>query len=210
MRRGLYRPLTRALANLLAAPPIPRVIADFGCGEGYYLGDLIGNARFGGTRFFGTDISKPAVAAAARAHTGAIFAVADTNLLIPLPDASVDVGLCIFAPRNAREFDRVIRPGGRLIVVIPGPGHLLEVRERYGLMGIEDDKTTKIQRQLANFSLADMQNVDFSLDLPGSVLRELIGMTPNARHLTAETRQSIDDSAEVKSSVEFIILSFKH
>ena len=205
--RGYYEPLATALGEIVGADS-PRLIADFGCGEGYYLGQLMRSPQLTGAMAYGTDISKPAMAAAAKAYPAVHFALADTNRLIPFADASVEVGLSIFAPRNAAEFARVVAPGGRLVIAIPAQGHLASVRERFGLLGIESDKAAKITAQLDGFSLASSRGVDARVQLDGAALRELVAMTPNARHMDATKSADLAAVAEITAEFEFEILDF--
>jgi len=186
----------------------PQVVADFGCGEGYYLDEVMATPGLESTRAYGTDISKAAIAAAAKAHPGADWAVADTNRLIPLADGSVDVALDVFAPRNAGEFARVVRPGGRLVVAVPGQEHLAQVRERFGLIGIEADKPAKISAQLTAFELTDTRRVEADIRLDAAGLRDLLEMTPNARHMSEAIRAEIDDTRETDAHIEFDVLIF--
>jgi 23S rRNA (guanine745-N1)-methyltransferase len=207
LEQGYYRPLARAVAEAVAGTEV-RVIADFGCGEGYYLDQLMNTPGLKGVRAYGTDISKPAIAAAAKAYPLARWAVADTNRLIPLADGSVDAAINVFAPRNAAEFARVIRPGGRLVVAIPGAEHLANLRERFGLIGIQDDKPAKTSAQLSAFELHGTKRVKDEILLDASSLRDLLEMTPNARHLSEQARAEIDNISEIRTHIEFDVLIF--
>lgn len=202
---GHYRTLADCLGQIVAETK-PRVVADFGCGEGYYLSELARRAELSDAQLYGTDISKPAVVAARRVVAGR-FAVADTNRFIPLPNGSVDLGLCIFAPRNAAEFARVVRPGGQLVVVIPAPQHLASLRERFSLLGIEADKPAKIAAQLSNFASRGTQAVRVPLRLDEPALRGLIMMTPNARH--RELPLPAGGAEIFETTAEFEIMRFE-
>lgn len=203
---GHYRPLADLLGEIVAETK-PRVVADFGCGEGYYLGELAGRAKLSGAQLYGTDVSKPAIVTAAKRVAGGRFAVADTNRFIPLPNGSVDLGLCIFAPRNAAEFARVVRPGGQLVVVIPAPQHLASLRERFSLLGIEADKPAKIVAQLSNFASRGTQVIRVPLQLDEPALRSLIMMTPNARH--RELPLPAGGAEIFETTAEFEIMRFE-
>jgi len=207
LARGYYRPLAEAVAEAAGADR-PRVVADFGCGEGYYLGQLMSAAGLENVRAYGTDISKPAIVAAAKAYRGVQWAVADTNRLIPLADGSVDAAINVFAPRNAKEFARVIRPEGRLVIAMPGAGHLADLRERFGLIGIQDDKPAKTSAQLTEFELLETKRVEGEIRLDAAGLRDLLEMTPNARHLSEQARAEIDSLGETGSHIEFDVLTF--
>jgi 23S rRNA (guanine745-N1)-methyltransferase len=49
-------------------------------------------------------------------------------------DAAVDLLLSIFARKNFPEAARVLRPTGWLALVYPGVDHMVELRDRFGLM----------------------------------------------------------------------------
>ena len=81
---------------------------------------------------------------AARAHPRLAVVTADAWAALPVADACVDVVLSVFSPRNAEEFARVLRPGGCVITVTPGPDHLIELRSAFGLLGVEDGKERRL------------------------------------------------------------------
>ena len=175
---GHYRPLADALARA-AAPafngPAPTVL-DSGTGTGHYLRAILDYLASdyldgSGVAAVGLDISKFALRRAARLNPEAINLVGDVWQPLPLPDAAVDVITVVFAPRNAAEFARVLKPTGRLIVVTPRAGHLGEVASQAGLLGIDPAKDERLAEVLAGrFSLLETQDVDVELSLsPGDV-----------------------------------------
>ena len=62
------------------------------------------------------------------------FAVTDLWTEWPVRDAAVDLVISIFAPKNYPEAARVLRPGGWLAVAYPGADHMIELRDRFGLL----------------------------------------------------------------------------
>jgi len=176
---GFYEPLRQKLVELVIKDS-PRVVGDIGCGEGYYIGGIA--AALPGARCFGTDIAKDGIKMAAKRYPRASFAVADTYGQLPLAEHQADVLINVFAPRNAREFNRVLDPSGKLIVVIPAPEHLAELRERNGLLGLQPDKLQAVVASLGGeFKLGDVISLTYVLDLAAAAVGNLIGMTPNAR-----------------------------
>jgi SAM-dependent methyltransferase len=129
-----YIDLVAEVLDLADAKP-GDTVADVGCGNGRYLAGLAGlAARLGGSgRLLAVDMS-PGMLATASAASGAAPVSADAARL-PLRDGSVDVTLAMHMlyhvpdpARAVREFRRVTRPGGRVIVGLNGGDHLRELR----------------------------------------------------------------------------------
>lgn len=190
LAEGHYAPLLEALVarigavlSLLDVDTVPTV-AEAGCGEGYYVGSI--ETRLGSVGravWLGTDISKPAVRMAAKRYRDVLFFVSDVHQRIYLRDASVDVLLDVFAPRNVHEFSRVVTHGGAAFIVIPSESHLAELRAEFGLLDIEREKERKILDRFATyFRLRDRSELRFSLELEPSAVTDLIEMGPNSWH----------------------------
>ena len=130
LQSGHYEPVAEALA-VSVSRLIGRdaVIADAGCGEGYYLEKLQQHLDLdaGAATLIGFDISKWAVQAATR-RIQATWLVA-SNRRIPLAPGSVDCLLCLFGFPVFDAFMTALQPGGTLLLVTAGPRHLIELRE---------------------------------------------------------------------------------
>lgn len=100
-------------------------VLDAGCGDGFYLGNLASQAGFDG---HGVDISVPAINAAARRYPECEWIVANADRFVPFADSSFSIALSITARMNAPEFRRVLRADGRLLVALPAPDDLVELR----------------------------------------------------------------------------------
>jgi 23S rRNA (guanine745-N1)-methyltransferase len=122
--RGVSQPLLRAMVEMLGVSREDTVL-DAGCGDGFYLGSL---ARETGCGAHGVDISIPAVDAAARRYLACEWIVANADRFVPYRDGSFSIVLSITGRMNAGEFRRVLREGGRLLVALPAPDDLIELR----------------------------------------------------------------------------------
>src|SRR5258706_9619983 len=122
--RGVTEPLLEAIAEALS-PSLRDIVLDAGCGDGFYLGSL---ARQTGFAAHGVDISTLAVDSAARRYPECEWIVANADRFIPYADRSFSVVLSVTARMNAGEFRRVLREDGRLLVAIPAPDDLIELR----------------------------------------------------------------------------------
>ncbi len=103
-----------------------RVVADVGCGDGWFAERLLAGRGFD---LVGVDLSADAVRLAARRMPGSTWVVANADRCLPLATAAADVALSIFGRRPAAELARIVRPRGRLLVAAPGEDDLAEIRE---------------------------------------------------------------------------------
>ncbi|AUH42627.1 methyltransferase domain-containing protein [Streptomyces sp. CMB-StM0423] len=181
---GAYEPLRAAAARLAAAAVSrPRAtVVDAGCGTGHYLAGVLD--RLPGARGVGLDTSVRALRAAARAHDRAAAVAADVFRPLPLADGTADVVLNVFAPRNAAGFHRVLRQGGRLVVLRPTGRHLAELRDRRpAMVAVDPAKEERLHRALDPFfEAAATERVDYPVHLTAAEALDLVAMTPSARH----------------------------
>lgn len=159
------------------------VVLDVGAGTGHYLAGVLDALPT--ARGIALDTSVRALRVAARAHPRAVAATWDVFSPFPLADASADVVLDVFSPRNPPEFRRVLAPHGRLIVARPTQRHLAELRaEVSAMVGIDPAKEERLTRALApHVDEVRTELVETRIALDASQLRDLVGMTPSARHL---------------------------
>jgi 23S rRNA (guanine745-N1)-methyltransferase len=122
--RGVTAPLLDAIAAM-ADLSAGDAVLDAGCGDGFYLGSLAGSS---GCAAHGVDISLPAIEAAARRYPDCEWIVANADRFVPLADGCFTRVLSITARMNSSEFRRVIHDHGRLLVAIPSPEDLVELR----------------------------------------------------------------------------------
>lgn len=214
---GHYSPLADALSDAARrhlhtrTPTTAPSLLDAGCGEGYYTGAIATtlNASDSPTHTYGLDVSKGAIRMAAKRHHNVDFLVANTNTRLPFRDASLDLILCVFAPRNPAEFTRVLAPGGGFIVAFPTPHHLHEARATFALLDVEPEKERHIRTQFdAAFTLNETQTLDYAMELTGTDLANLIEMSPSARHITPQTLEQARETPHLTVTASFIIQSY--
>lgn len=189
LEAGHYRPLAEAVAGTIAPLVPPRgkfTVLDSGTGTGQYLRVVLDEVQRAtdSCTAVALDISKFALRRAARINPEALCLACDVWQPLPVADAAVDVVMVIFAPRNAVEFARVLRPGGRLVVVTPRAGHLAAVAARTGMLAIEDDKDTRLAESLAAHFVADSaRDIDIRMMLTPAEVADLAFMGPAGHHL---------------------------
>lgn len=219
--RGFYTPLSAAVDEIgldLAQgadrePGVPFKILDAGSGEGYYIGMLhrtITDLTDEPVCALGVDISKHAARMAANSFPDVLFVVSDVTRALPIADASIDLLLNVFAPRNPAEFARVVTPGGTLVVVIPDPDHLAELRANLSLLDIEPDKEAKvIQRHAPMFRLVRSGRVSIDLGLDAAAVADLLDMTPNYRHRDRQGGPVLESPEPITTTARFTVLVFE-
>jgi SAM-dependent methyltransferase len=203
---GWYEPLRTALAALVAAESPSRVL-DAGCGTGYYLQAVLSGRA--DTRALAMDLSPAAVVRSVRGDDRIDGLVADVWSPLPIRDASVDVILTVFAPRNPAEFHRVLTPRGLLAVVIPGEAHLRELRDAGLALDIHPDKTAQLLDSLGTFFTAESrQEISSVMYLAPPEVRALVGMGPSAHHTDSGALPE-DDGARRPVTAAFELFGFR-
>ena len=163
--RGVTEPLLRAIGDIMAASR-DDIVLDAGCGDGFYLGSLARDSAFDA---HGVDISIPAVDAAARRYPECEWIVANADRYIPYADRSFSAVLSITARMNAPEFRRVLRDAGRLLVALPAPDDLIELR------GAGRDRAPRTVETFApGFTLVERRRATTTADLDADAVRDVL------------------------------------
>ncbi|GAC1695042.1 MAG: 23S rRNA (guanine(745)-N(1))-methyltransferase [Ktedonobacteraceae bacterium] len=198
---GHYQPLVTAITTLLydylkADVDLPYIqMLDVGCGEGYYLG---------------LDIAKEAMRMAAKRYKGIHFLVANLKERLVFANDTFHILLNIFAPRNIEEFARIITPGGIALVVIPAPQHLRQLRERLGLLNIEEHKQEHVVAQFtSHFRYLGATSVNSTLHFSTQEILQAVMMTPNYGHLSDEIKSVMSTLNEIETEIAFTCLLFQ-
>ena len=201
LEAGHYAPIagnvfeTVRACTAVAPPSRTYHILDAGCGEGYYL-DRIG--KFAAScpqptaiSFAGIDVSKWAVKAAARKPTPAAWLVAN-NRHPPFLPGSVELILCLFGFPVWEGFWPIQPVGGHVVLVDPGPDHLIELREIIYPTVTRSESTPQAAAQAAGYALQREQILRFQLTLDSQrAIQDLLAMTPHAHRLSQAGREAL-------------------
>ena len=210
---GYYQPLSDAInANaikLLKDVKHP-VVLDAGCGEGYYTHRLYDALTENGkkVKLFGTDISKFGLEAAGKHHAanGITYAAA-SSFEIPLPDHCVDLLVCIFSPYAEKEFLRVLKPGGKMLLAIPGAHHLWELKSTV----YETPYKNEVKDYpLAGFEFLSTDKVDSHILLPDQKsIQNLFSMTPYSCNTPPQAAAKLLALEQLTTRIQFEVLSYR-
>ena len=178
---GVTAPLLQAIGEVTNASKND-VVLDAGCGDGFYLGSL---AQQSGCAAHGVDISIPAVDAATRRYPECEWIVANADRFVPYADRSFSTVLSITARMNPGEFRRVLRDDGRLLVALPAPDDLIELR------GAGRDRLARTIATFAqDFTLVERRRVTAVADLDTDAVHDVLVSIyrPLRRQLAAAMR----------------------
>lgn len=204
--RGYYQPAADMIAEL-ADKYCPRgLLADAGCGEGYYSVRLANESR----SVFGADLSKYAADRAAKRATAAgvrdycLFTVASVYEL-PLVNSSADAVLSMFSPCAADEYLRVLKPGGVLILGCAGPRHLFELKAAvYDTPTFNEERADLPHDDV--MELTDIQRLSYTMAFgaeSGDDVRCLFGMTPYKYRTSAADAERLAAIRELDCTADF-------
>ena len=180
LSKDYYAPLRSALCTeILSRTGATPTLLDNGCGEGYYTSGIYQALCAAGKspRMAGIDISKFILRYAAKREKDVEFAVASSYHL-PIADESIDILLNCFSPLALEEFQRVLRPGGYFLYVVPAANHLWEMKEvLYDRPYPNEEKETPYE----GFSYEAIVPVEDTITLANQAdIQALFGMTPYA------------------------------
>jgi 23S rRNA (guanine745-N1)-methyltransferase len=183
---GHYALLRAAVARAASSGPsahgTPRVIVEVGAGTAYHLAGALDACP--GAIGIALDASAPAARRAARAHSRAVAVRADAWAELPVASGRVDALLSVFAPRNAQEAARILRPEGRWVVATPEPDHLRELVQTLDLLTVDAAKPDRLRRQVGSLFAAEAATeVRSEMLLAPPDVAALVAMGPSAHHV---------------------------
>ncbi|MCP1387386.1 SAM-dependent methyltransferase [Corynebacterium sp. TA-R-1] len=186
------------------------VVLEVGAGTGYYLAHTLDSIE--GSRGIGLDISVPAAKHLAKSHPRVGAVVADVWERIPVRDSAVHAITVVFAPRNPAEFRRVLADDGEVIVLTADQGHLDELREPLGILGVEQGKLERMLEQAEGHlvPVGEPELIEFPMQLEREAIAAQVGMSPSARHVDPATLQervaALPERMEVTARAQLVRL----
>lgn len=206
LHRGHYRPLSDALNTALSSLPFAQKdhdpgsisILDAGCGEGYYLNRLKESINPSAHwHWLGLDISKWAVLAAAKSDPKVQWLVG-TNAHLPILTQRLDAVLCLFGFPVYTEFERVLKPGGFLVQLDPGPEHLIELRQ-----ALYDRLEPFKAGNKSSMDVVSRQSIRYQTTLGSAdAITDLIQMTPHAFRAPPEAIERLTQQESLRLTVD--------
>jgi len=203
--RGMGRALVEGMVEYLSSRTLRGGrLLDVGSGDGFLLHELACRLGLEG---WGLDISTPAAEAAARAFPSERWIVANGDRRMPFLDRSFSLVSSITSRRNAPEFRRVLRDDGLLVLVVPAPDDLNELRHAVLGEALEKDRASSARTSLHEHFEVDCElSVRSKHELDAEGLADLLrGSYQGARHAAQERFRSVE-RMEVTVSYQVLAL----
>lgn len=191
-------------------------LLDAGCGEGSHLCAVERKlVEATGSRLSlvaaGIDIAKEGIKMAAKRSPEVMWGVADLAKC-PFADDSFDFILNILSPANYTEFQRMLKPHGLVIKVLPGKEYLQEIRQALyrntDRRVYSNDRTIELFQR--HFRLEGIERIKYEMTMDGEQFMHLLRMTPLAWQASREKMQQIVKASEGRAiTFDFDILTGK-
>jgi len=233
LNAGFYEPIAETLADITLAQlenhnpennPLENSllennkklsVLDAGCGEGYYLDYAFNYLKSYDSHsaddlsFIGLDISKAAIAVAAKRNKQIAWIVG-TNRQPPVEEASVDCILCVFGFQHLEGFKKILKPGGKVMLVEPGPNHLQEMREIIYSDVKRSGPSDLCEGEQKEFSIVDQRSLQFKTGvINNEQINHLLSMTPHFYRATTAAREAVKavQAMDLSADIVFRVLA---
>ena len=218
LNAGYYQVFADKIAELILAHK-PQSILDAGCGEGFYLNNIIVKAHqqaqdsslnsSADINTYGFDISKPAIAAAASSYKNIEWAVA-SSARAPYQTGVFDCILSVFSRVESAEFARLLKVGGIAVYAGPGPNHLLALRELIypEVNAYKPEKHADYFDE--HFALLEKTALTIPLSINSNEqIMNLLSMTPHSQRINKEAEDRLKTTQALNDHADFLLYVYQ-
>lgn len=208
LNKAYYQNLSKAINDSLglSEKSKPQNILEIGCGEGYYLQGLWESAKetHATVNLAGIDISKPAVKNAAKRKMDVQLSVSSAYQL-PYFDQCFEFALSIFSPICPEEASRVLKDGGRIVMVGPDKDHLKGLVSHIYDETLPHEGNHLVLDDDERFQLSEERSLKQSIVVEGEDIRDLLRMTPYYWHTSEEKKEKLLALPTLETEIDFYI-----
>jgi len=123
----------------------------------------------------------------------------------PVEPASVDIVLCVFGFQSFEGFHKILKPGGKVILVEPGPEHLQELREVIYTDVKKSPPQDLAHAEVLGFTLQDTPQLQFHTDaIDNPQINNLLIMTPHFYRASIEGREAAGKLHKLEFTVDVV------
>jgi 23S rRNA (guanine745-N1)-methyltransferase len=185
--------------------PDAAAVVELGAGSGDALAALAAMRRITGV---GIDLSRAAATLSARRFPALTWVVANADRRLPIVDEGVALVLSLHARRNPAECRRVLPRDGWLLVAIPAPDDLVELRTLVLGEGIARDRgAALVEEHAAHFLLHSRSSARERHLLDREALLHLLRGTYRGVRASESERVAGLDRLEVTLASEFFLFA---
>ena len=196
LNKGYYTALQSALTERFRDRQ--GMLLDICCGEGYYTSAL---GALPGLRVYGFDLSKEMVRLAARRGCATYFVANLAHL--PVAEAVFDYAVHLFAPFQEAAFSRLLKTGGQLLTVVPGPDHLFGLKKAVYDRPYRNDGALPSTLQLR---LVHTETVRDEINLVSQQdIQAVFRMTPYYYRTSPADREKLERLEQLRTPIEFVL-----
>ena len=212
LNKGYYASLSSTIVKIISSMEqcFNQNILDVGCGEGYYMEQLVNESKKENATLClaGIDISKTAVKLAGKRKINALLSVSSAYDL-PFFDKNFQSIVSVFSPVSTSEISRLLTDEGQIIMIGPAEEHLKELtahiydevlahKGNYSVL--DEDKTFHLEEQIEIKEEINVQKED---------ILDLLKMTPYYWQTSIEKKEKILALSELKTTIHFYIRTYK-
>lgn len=206
---GYYSPVAEAIARNIKefCDLEDGVVIDAGCGEGYYSDRIAAD----GYSVIGADLSKFAVDAASKranasGRENSFFAVASVFSL-PVKDECASAVVNVFAPCVEKEYSRVIKKDGVLIVVSAGQEHLMGLKKALYDEVRENNERADMPKDMEKIK---EDNIRFDIRVEGKeAISDLFEMTPYYWRTSINDAKKLDNIDILNTEIDMTLTVYR-
>ncbi len=207
LSKGYYMPISDTICEMLSKYSEADRVIDAGCGEGYYTNRA---AKLATKEMYGIDLSKSAIQSASKAAKrleigNAFYAVAGIYSL-PFADNFADAVINVFAPCSEKEFARVLKPNGLLLVAMAGENHLL------GLKSILYDNVYLNEERAdlpCGMEMLEERELNYIIKIDNNAdIINLFSMTPYYYRTSKSGKEKLRDLESLETLVNVRVLAY--
>jgi 23S rRNA (guanine745-N1)-methyltransferase len=205
LESGIGRAGIDAVVGRAAALPLDEgsCVADLGCGSGEVLAMLTALRR---VEAVGIDISTAAIELAARRFPQQTWIVANADRRLPLLDGSASLVISMNGRRNPAEAARVMIAGGLLLMAVPAPDDLIELRKLVQGHAIERSRAEGlIAEHETRFRVLERSTTRERRVLERDQLRDVLRGTYRGERTSAASRLDALTGMEVTLALEMCL-----
>ena len=206
LNKGYYKPLSNAIVEYINTTPqkFNQNILDIGCGEGYYMHEMMKASSNATLLLSGIDISKSAVKLAGKRKMGAMISVASAYDL-PFFDHSFSTILSVFSPVSSLEIERLLATNGEIIMIGPGEEHLKGLTAHIYDEVLPHKGNYSVIDASKKFNLKEQIEIKEEIVIKQEDILNLLRMTPYYWQISVEKKEKILALEELRTTIHFYL-----